>query len=143
MTAGSVYTHLRPQPVPEVEDLPHWEALREGRLVLSRCDECGFLTQRHEISCRRCGGEDSTWVEVSGRGEIYSFTVVHQTWVPAFACQVPYVLVAVSIEECPESILTTNLVGTFDVAHLKIGLPVRAVGEAMAEWTLLQFALDG
>jgi uncharacterized OB-fold protein len=130
-------------PVPGEDDLEYWDALREHRLVLSRCDHCGWYTQRRQLACVSCQGESFTWTPVSGRGTIYTYTVARQTWTAGFAAELPYVVVVVAIEEQPGLHLTTNLVGAFDIGELGIDLPVTAVFEERGPATVLQFELAG
>ena len=88
---------VRPQPTPLSE--PFWAAAREGRLVLQRCGACGAYRWTPQLLCIRCWAEDYAWTEVSGRGRIYSATVVHRPPTPAFTA--PYVVVVVELEEGP------------------------------------------
>jgi uncharacterized OB-fold protein len=110
--------------------------------VFSRCTACGSMTQRLPMVCTQCQGEAFEWSQVSGRGTIYSFSVARQTWVPAFRHDLPYVVVAVAISEQPSLVVTTNLVGDYELDELTIGLPVIAEFEPRGEATLLQFRLD-
>lgn len=132
----------KPVPTPTEADRPYWDALAEHRVVMCRCDGCGAFTQRAPMLCRRCRGEAFTWSEVSGRGSIYSYTVARQSWVTGFEEELPYVVVAVAIEEDPSAVVTTNLVGDVDIDSLDIGVPVAATFEARGDSTLLQFRLD-
>ncbi|MEV6657249.1 Zn-ribbon domain-containing OB-fold protein [Nocardia fluminea] len=133
----------KPIPIPTEADRPYWDALREHRVVLSRCVACGWLSQRRKMMCLQCHSEEFDWAEISGRGTIYSFTAVHQTWVTAFKDHVPYVLVSVAIEEQPSLILVTNLLGEYDFEELEIGQPVVADFEPCGSEVLLQFRLQG
>jgi uncharacterized protein len=132
----------KPVPIPTQADRPYWDALRERKVVFSRCTACGSMTQRLPMVCTQCQGESFEWTQVSGRGTIYSFSVARQTWVPAFRDQLPYVVVAVAISEQPSLVVTTNLVGDYELDELTIGLPVVAEFEPRGEATLLQFRLD-
>ena len=140
---GAVSTSARPVPVPGDADRPFWDGLREGRLLLSRCAACGYYTQRSQAVCPNCGGESFAWSGVSGRGTIYTYTIARQTWVSGFEEDLPYVVVAVAIEEQPSLLITTNLVGDFDPDQLDIGLPVVATFSPRGDIDLLQFRLDG
>ncbi|WP_067650856.1 Zn-ribbon domain-containing OB-fold protein [Nocardia harenae] len=133
----------KPIPIPTEADRPYWDALREHRVVLSRCTSCGWYSQRRRMLCPECLGEEFAWTQVSGRGTIYAFTAVHQTWVAAFAGDVPYVLVSVALEEQPSLVLVTNLVGEYDFDALDIDLPVVADFEPRGDQVLLQFRLRG
>lgn len=92
--------------------------------------------------CIRCQGESFEWAQVSGRGTIYSFAIARETWVPAFRDELPYVVAAVAVAEQPSLIVTTNLVGDYELDELTIGLPVVAEFEPRGDATLLQFRLD-
>ncbi|MDI5906469.1 MULTISPECIES: OB-fold domain-containing protein [Streptomyces] len=133
----------KPVPVPTEIDRPYWDALREHRVVLSRCVSCGWYSQRRKMLCQECHGEEFTWAEISGRGTIYSFTRVHQTWVTAFQDDTPYVLVSVALEEQPSLVLVTNLLGDYDFESLELGLPVIADFEPRGNEIILQFRLAG
>ena len=109
-------TKDKPVPIPTQADRPYWDALRERKVVFSRCTACGSMTQRLPMVCTQCQGEAFEWSQVSGRGTIYSFSVARQTWVPAFRDQLPYVVVAVAISEQPSLVVTTNLVGDYELA---------------------------
>jgi hypothetical protein len=92
--------------------------------------------------CPNCRGETFSWIEVSGRGTIYTYTVVRQTWVEGFESELPYVVVSVSLIEQPSLLLTANLIGQFEIDELDIGLPVQATYEQRGDVVLLQFCLD-
>jgi uncharacterized OB-fold protein len=136
-------TLQKPIPVPAEADRPYWDALKERRLVLYRCSACGWYSQRPKMFCQECLGEDFEWSEVSGKGRIYGFTRVHQTWVAAFREETPYVLVSVALDEQPSLVLVTNLLGEFDFDDLDIDLPVIADFEPRGDEMLLQFRLQG
>ena len=76
-----------------------WEALDEERLLLPRCSVCGRCFFPPISSCPHCGAPDPEQADASGRGTIYSWVVVHRALDPAFADNVPYVIVAVHLEE--------------------------------------------
>ena len=75
---------------------------------------------------------------VSGRGEIYSFNVMHQVYHPGFAAEVPYAVVLVKLAEGPK--MLSNVVG-IDAHAVRIGMPVQVVFEPLSdEITLPKFA---
>jgi uncharacterized OB-fold protein len=86
---------------------PFWDAAAEGRLLLPRCKACGRHFFRPEVACTHCFATDWQWVEASGRGTLYSHSVVHRAPAPGFA--VPFVLAVVELEEGP--MMFSNLVG--------------------------------
>jgi len=128
--------------VPGMTDLtaPYWEAAREGRLVVQECQECHVL--RHPPlpecpSCQRQGhGSRLGWREVSGKGTVYTYTVVRHPTHFAFADKVPYVLAIVELAEGPR--LVTALTGAAP-EDVRVGLPVRAVFREVADGVTLPY----
>ena len=85
-----------PLPQPTELSRPFWAAANEGRLTLQRCDACGHYRWTPQILCTNCLAEPFTWVEVSGRGKLYSYTIVHRA--PLAGFEVPYVLAVVELK---------------------------------------------
>jgi uncharacterized OB-fold protein len=100
---------------------PFWNAARERRLVLPQCRSCGSLDFPVPETCRHCLNREFDWIEAHGRGEIYSFVVMHQVYDPAFAPRVPYAVVCVELEEGPR--IVSNLVGC-EPSAIRIGMSV-------------------
>ena len=67
---------------------------------------------------------------MSGKGEIYSFTVINRAPSPAFAAAVPYVVGAVKLAEGPH--LMTNVVGIAP-DDVRVGMPVKVVFRKFSE----------
>jgi uncharacterized protein len=112
----------RPTAIPDAESEPFWAGLVAGRLLVQRCTGEGHHHQLyprpHCIVCR----SPVEWVEASGRGTVYSFTVIRQNFARPFRDMVPYVVALVDLEEGPR--LMTNLVGC-DPADVSVGAAVR------------------
>ena len=117
-----------PRPVPRAtpELAPFLEAARAGRLEVQRCTACGTLRFPPLELCSRCWSRDFRWTAVSGRGEVYSWYVMHQVYHPGLAADVPYVVVVVKLEEGP--LMTSNLVECAR-DRIRIGLAVEVVFE--------------
>lgn len=103
------------------ETAPFWDAAREGRLVVERCDACA--TEHHPPYgiCRACHSRDLTFVDVEGPGEVYSFTVNHQAWMPGL--DVPFAIVWVEFAAHPGVRVVGRLRGC-DVDDVRIGMAV-------------------
>jgi uncharacterized OB-fold protein len=124
-----------PAPVPTELSRPFWDAAREGRLVLQKCGNCGAFRWTPQILCNVCLSEDTRWTQVSGRGTLYSYTVVHRPPLPAF--QAPYVVAVVRLDEGP--LMLTNIVDA-DPADLALEMPVEVVFQPLnAEITAYRF----
>ena len=127
------------RPVPQVTPYlaPFFAAAREQQLVVQRCSGCGALRFPPREICSRCLSTEGSWRPVSGRGEIFSFNIMHQIYHPGFAAEVPYAVVVVRLEEGPK--ITSNLVGC-PVDAITVGLPVEMIFERLSpEVTLPQF----
>lgn len=124
-------------PSPDAEQLPYWEAAREGRLVVMR----ERVTGRHYMYPRPFDpvtwSTDVEWVEVSGRATLYTWSVVHRNDLPPWRERVPYVAAIVDLEEGPR--LATNVVGCAPDA-LSVGMALEVAFEPRGdEWTVPVF----
>lgn len=127
----------RPVPVVNAWARPFWAAAREGRLVLQRCRECGRHVFYPRIACPHCQADALEWVAASGRGTLYSYTVVHANAPSAFAAGVPYVVAVIRLEEGVQ--MLSNVVDC-DPAVLRCDLPVEVVFERIDDgFTLPMF----
>ena len=128
------------KPVPAItpEMRPFFEGARRRELRVQRCAACGAQRFPARAICSDCLSTDSEWVSVSGRGEIFSFNVMHQVYHPGFAGEVPYAVVVVKLAEGPK--MVSNLVGV-PPKDIRVGMPVRVVFEDITdEVTLPKFA---
>ncbi len=87
-----------PRPVPDGDSRPFWEGVAGGELRIQRCDDCAHAVFYPRSLCPHCASERLSWERASGRGAIYSYTVVHQAHGP-FADQAPYVVALVQLDE--------------------------------------------
>jgi uncharacterized OB-fold protein len=112
-----------------------WEAAGEHRLCAQRCCPCGRLRNPPGPACPVCHSLDWEVHDLSGRGTLYSYTVVHYPKVPGF--DEPAVVAVIDLEEGLR--LVSNLIGVPDT-DLRIGLPVEVYFVDQAEgWTAPQF----
>jgi uncharacterized OB-fold protein len=116
-----------PTPAVDRDTLPWWQAAAEHRLVVQRCTACGHLRLPPGPLCPRCRSFAHEWCQASGRGTVYTYTVVHRAYVPGLP--VPYVVAVVELEEGPR--LTSNVVDT-DPATVHVDMPVELVWEDLS-----------
>ena len=95
-------------------DEPFWEAAREGRLLAKRCLACDRLHYYPRMHCPFCGSERTAWHTLSGRGTIYSHSIVARAPRPT----------APAIVETDEGLRLHTVVLDADVHALRIGDPV-------------------
>ena len=117
----------RPLPHPITpEARPYWDGLREHRLMLPRCRDCGKAFFYPRALCPFCHGAAVEWFQATGRGRLYSFEIAHQTMNKAFKVKPPYVLAMVELEEGPR--LMSNLINvTPEASAIRCDMPVEVV----------------
>jgi uncharacterized OB-fold protein len=81
------------------ETEPFWAAAQEGRLLVQRCSSCGAESFPPRGICRSCRSRETTLVEITSRGQVYSYTVNYQRWLPDL--DVPYAVVLVDFPDHP------------------------------------------
>src|SRR5918992_299416 len=98
-----------PRPITDPDSLTGswWDATRDEQLLLQSCRSCKSFQHYPRALCTNCGAADLEYLKATGRGEIYSFTVVHRAPDPGF--DTPYVVALIRLSEGP--VLLTNLVG--------------------------------
>jgi uncharacterized OB-fold protein len=116
----------RPRPTPNAMTEGFWQAARDHRLVVQRCAACGELRHYPQPLCPLCRSDAWTWTPLSGRGTVYTFTVTHQAFHPAWADRVPYVVATIELDEGVR--MVTDL-PPGDIAHVAIGAPVECFFE--------------
>lgn len=112
-----------------LETCPFWDGCAEGRLVLPRCRSCSTLIWYPRRFCPSCASTDVAWEAVSGRGAIYSFTVM-RNGTGAYRSAAPYVLAYVELDEGPR--MLTNIVGV-DPESVAIGQAVQVTFDPVAD----------
>jgi uncharacterized protein len=112
-----------PAPATNPETMQFWAATADGRLLVTRCQDCESLIWYPRAICPACSSLRTEWVEVSGRGSIYSYTVNHRGE-GAYQGTAPFVLAYVELDEGPR--MMTNIVEA-GAADLAVGLPVEVV----------------
>ena len=133
-------TYQKPQPVIDPGTKPFWDAARQHRLSIPRCNSCGQHHFYPRELCPHCHSADLEWTDVSGKGEIYTFTVARKPAGPAFADDVPYVIAMIALDEGPR--MLTNII-TADVEQVAIGDRVTVrYDDVTPELSLPKFALD-
>jgi hypothetical protein len=101
----------RPKPIPLPDRItqPFWDAVSQRRLAVQRCTACGYYNHPPRIACDACLSQELAFATVSGRGRIYSFTVMHQRDVAGFETESPFINIVVELEEQPMLLMVSNL----------------------------------
>ena len=101
-------------------------------LMATRCGNCGKVTFPPRNVCPVCHRKSMGKMErfqLSGEGEVYSFTVVHEA-PSAFEMQKPYLLAIIKMKE--GVMLTAQLIDC-ELADVKIGMKVKATIRKIGE----------
>ncbi len=136
MTAPTPAEIPLPLPVPTPTTQPFWEGTKQLKILLPKTAR-GQVFFYPRVLAPGTLEEPVEWVEASGRGTVYSFTVDRRGTAPAFRAKVPYVIAIIELEEGPR--MTSNIVDC-PIEDVKIGMPVQAVfDDVNEEITLVKF----
>jgi len=130
--------YKKPLPVITTEAQEFWDGCKNEELLIQKCSDCGTLRWTPRPMCHECTSMKSGWAKVSGKGTVYSYTIVYHPVHPGFVEEVPYTVVLVDLEEGGVRFLS-NLVDC-PIEGVKVGMPVEVVFEPVTpEVTLPKF----
>ncbi|WP_460438689.1 Zn-ribbon domain-containing OB-fold protein [Amycolatopsis stemonae] len=123
-------------PALDDSDRPFWEALRDGRLVLPRCEACGTWRALGRALCAECWSFDVVWEAVEPEGTVYTWIRTHRAFMSELDVEVPYVTVLVELDAAP-----VRLLGILVEGEAAIGDRVHGVIQqpASSEWPVLRW----
>jgi uncharacterized OB-fold protein len=130
-------TYNKPLPKVTAVSAPFWDGLKNEKLLVQKCMSCGNVQHPAMPHCVSCWKEDLEWVEHSGTGEIYSYSVCHWPTIPAFKQDAPYV---VAIIELQDGIRINSNIVDCKLDDLRVGMPVTAIFDHVtSEASLIKF----
>jgi len=106
-----------PRPEMNPETQPFWDAAAQGRFLVKRCLDCGKAHWYPRSLCPFCFSARTEWQPGSGRGTIYTFSIMRRA-------PVPYAVAYVTLEEGP-SMLTNIVDCDFDAIRIGQAVEVR------------------
>jgi hypothetical protein len=126
------------KPIPVADELsrPFWDAAKARRLEVQRCGSCGYYNHPPRQYCDACLGQELSFTPVSGRGTIYTFTVMHQRDVAGFEEEAPFINIVVELVEQAQLLMVSNL-PIAERAKVKIGATVEVYFEDRGEGVVL------
>ena len=95
----AVISRILPLPLPGLDNLEFYQATRRGELRFQRCSECGVWRHYPRPVCGECYGREFSWELSSGRGRVYTWTIVRGPTLPALQDQLPYNVIDVLMDE--------------------------------------------
>jgi uncharacterized OB-fold protein len=125
----------RPAPVLTDDNVGYWEALRDRELRIQGCADCGRLRHPPRPMCPHCGSLNKSMVLMSGRGTVYSYSILHHPQASAF--DYPVLAALIDLDEGVR--VVSNLVGV-DKDDIRIGMPVQVeFADAKDGWVVPVF----
>ena len=118
--------YVKPLPSMGPDTKPFWEGCKAHELRLPRCRSCRRYYYPPQGICPHCLSSDIEWTKMSGKGQVYALTIVHQNKSPGFKDETPYVLAYVELDE--GMLMFSNVTAT-DPHEVKIGMAVKVVFE--------------
>jgi uncharacterized protein len=112
-----------PRPIPDLEAKEFWAGCNRDELLMQCCRACGKLRWLPQAMCPTCNSLEREWIQLSGEGVVYSYTIITHPVHPGAVSLVPYNVAQVQLAEDPDLILVTNLVEIRN-EEIRIGMPV-------------------
>ncbi|MGZ9144197.1 MAG: Zn-ribbon domain-containing OB-fold protein, partial [Candidatus Binatia bacterium] len=68
------------KPLPEVTPVnqPFWDGAKAGKLMMQKCANCSTWVFPPRPVCGDCASEKLEWVQVSGKGKVFCFTIIRE-----------------------------------------------------------------
>lgn len=112
------------QILPEItdENAAFWQGGKDGALMITQCGDCAFYIHPPSGFCVKCQSRNVTPQAVSGKGQVASFTVNSQQWLPDL--KTPYVIAIVELAEQTDLRFVTNVIDC-EPETVTIGMPVK------------------
>lgn len=130
-------TPKKPVPIVNPWAKPFWDAAREEKLILQKCQDCDKHIFYPRIACPHCFSDKVEWIEASGKGMVYSYTVVTNNAPSAFIQDMPFVIAIVKLEEGVQ--MLSNIINC-NPDDVECDMPVEVTFEKLNdEFTLPKF----
>jgi hypothetical protein len=129
--------YTKPLPIPTPISEEFWKGTKRHELLIQECEDCHQRIFYPRTHCTRCTSSHLKWKNSSGKGIVYSYTIIRRPAFPSFAQDVPYVFAIIELEEGVR--LASNIIGC-KPEEVYIGLPVQAVfDDVTSDVTLVKF----
>ena len=120
---------VRPLPrADEFDTREFWEGTKQHEFRYQQCNQCDevvFYPRRH---CPGCTAGELIWKVSTGKGTVYTYSVVRQSYHPFFRNRVPYAVAWIDLEEGPR--ILSNVVGVDEPLNdVSIGMAVQVEWE--------------
>ena len=118
------------KPLPLLDGLAKgfYDWCKRNELRFQRCTDCGAWRHVPREMCAECGSWNWEWAKSSGRGTVFTWTVVARALHPAFQSDIPYAPVVVEMDE---GVRLLSSVVDCPPDQLRIGMPVEVMFDAV------------
>ena len=97
--------------------------LKQGKVMTTRCLECGIRHFPPKADCPRCLASDVEWVEIGGAGKLATYTVVNYG-PTGFENDVPYTLAVTDFDKLR---IFGRLSRDINEGNVRVGMDLRVV----------------
>lgn len=114
---------------PETSKTPEFRKFSKREALMgTRCLGCGKLYCPPRAVCSRCLSDEVEWVELEGKGEVVTFTIIS---VPptGFEEPAPYTVAIVRLDDGPK---LTGLLTGVPPEEVKVGMRVETIREKVS-----------
>lgn len=130
-------------PIPDDLDRPYWEAANNDKFVMQYFPDSDTLYFPPVPADPKNGSTNFVWKEMSGKGTIYSYSVIYDTPIASLQADQPYNCAVVQLDDDPSINMLSHLPGT-PVDQVPIGAKVEvmfqvtpATGQKVPEWRVV------
>lgn len=120
-----------------------YKFLAEGKLMAAKCQKCGKIHLPPRPMCDNCYGQEFTWMEVSGKGKLLTYTTIHVA-PHQFQALVPYTVGIVQLEN---GLKLPGMISGIPQDAVKIGMELNVefkacdAGQTWPQWQRYCFKL--
>jgi hypothetical protein len=142
--SAAVELNVRPVPIPDAISAFYWESAKQGRLSIQGFQGSSLLQHPPSPVPEILGGGPPLdeavpiAVAVSGRGTLFSFTVLRQPFHPGFVDAIPMLIGLTELDDAPGVRILTNIVEA-KPEELSVGMAMEVVFESRGDMALPQF----
>lgn len=105
---------------------PFWDGAAAGELRMPFCASCGRTNWYPKPKCHVCKATETEWRTLPGTATVFSYSVLHHTFLPQYKDLVPFVTGLVLLDGAPGARLVTRFVDV-EPQDMRCDLPVEVV----------------
>ncbi len=111
----------KPLPILDSNSSEFWEGCKRHELLIQRCEQCNSYRFPPRPICPNCLSMDTTLDKMSGKGEVYTFSVARMPLRPQWEPDIPYTIGVIQLDEGVR--MVSNIIGC-QPEDVKIGMKV-------------------